>query len=81
MKQYHLTSTTGNHVIKVGLWYIEWRNSGIYAYAISGKASGLGHQIPAELVDGQPYYPFGIYHTVPLYAKQAMDMMVKKHSK
>ena len=76
MKTHKLSPTS----IKVGLWYIEWRNDGIFAYAMRGPASGLGHQVPAELKDGKPFYPFGIYHTVPLYARKAMDKLVKENA-
>jgi hypothetical protein len=79
MKQTMHKTSKGNPVIRVGKWYVEWRNGGIYAYAIDGPASGVGHQIPAELVDGKPYYPFGIYHTVPQYAIKAMDSLVKEY--
>ena len=67
--------------IKVGTWYISWENEGIFAYSIAQNKSGMGHRIPAELVDGKPFYPFGIHRSVPLYARKAMDRLVKENAK
>lgn len=76
----YLLKEDGTHVIKCGRWYIEYRPKveGIFAYSTYVNKDNFGHQIPCELRNGRPYYPFGMHSFVPVYARQAMDMLVKE---
>lgn len=68
------------HVVQVGCWTIEFTPDTHSVFAVSEYRTrrNTGHHIPAELVNGQPYYPFGIHHSVPVHVKQTIDQMVKE---